>query len=412
MALMYGPEELLDVGGRRRPVLVWVLVAVLVAGGLVTYLVTRSGGGSRAVPAVTPPATTPAASGTPGLPEWPHRAAACGGLSFLPIVASTPLAATTGIRAVVGDRLTTVDLDTGSVRAATGLPSRLFASQTVTTAAGTFATLAGCDEELGGMVSVVRIDRSGVLHTVARGRFDLLLGGGNHPWGLTADEVGRHQRLYPLDGGRPSTLPDDFSPIAAWRDQLVGSVQAADDSDAPFGIRLFDPRTGRLGLALGPATSMSVDGSTVLWTGANCYGSCVVHRYDLATGKSGVTRQPADRVVSVWGAIVSPDGRTAAFVRPRATPGPYDQQHPGNPNEIVTVDLDSGAVHVVPGLVLWSKSAPGLAYSADGRWLLLALDEGSSVRMLLWRPGLGRPLESRARVRSPVAYTPTVTPLS
>jgi hypothetical protein len=84
--------------------------------------------------------------------------------------------------------------------------------------------------------------------------------------------------------------------------------------------------------------------------------------------------------------------------------------HPGNPNEIVTVDLVSGAVHPVPGVLLWPKSAPGLAFSADSRWLVIALDEGTGVRLLLWRPGLGRPQESAARIPGRVAYSPVVVP--
>jgi len=80
--------------------------------------------------------------------------------------------------------------------------------------------------------------------------------------------------------------------------------------------------------------------------------------------------------------------------------------HPGNPNEVVTVDLTTGHSTVIPGLQIWSKAFPGMTYSDDSHWLVMSFDGGSEVRLLLWHPGLARPLEPSVQVRGRVAFAP------
>ena len=58
--------------------------------------------------------------------------------------------------------------------------------------------------------------------------------------------------------------------------------------------------------------------------------------------------------------------------------------------------LGTGAVRRVPGIEAPPKSALGLVFSADGKWLVVALDAGDRIRVLAWRPGLARPFETRA----------------
>ncbi|MEO8889611.1 MAG: hypothetical protein ABI429_10040, partial [Jatrophihabitantaceae bacterium] len=108
-------------------------------------------------------------------------------------------------------------------------------------------------------------------------------------------------------------------------------------------------------------------------------------------------------------AVLSPDRRTLAYVRQRSTPAQYEMGHPGNPNEVVSVDLASGRTTVVPGLEIWSKSSPGLDYSPDSTWLVISLDAGTRVDLLLWHPGLARPLQPSVQVTGDVAFEPTVT---
>jgi WD40-like Beta Propeller Repeat len=126
---------------------------------------------------------------------------------------------------------------------------------------------------------------------------------------------------------------------------------------------------------------------------------------------STTTRAEIPSSGGLWDGVVSPDRRTVAMLRQRSRPARYDMGHPGNPNEIVTLDLRSGAPHAVPGVVLFAKAAPGLAFSSDGRWLVISLDEGTSVRLLLWRPGLAAPLQSPVHLTAKVAFAPSVAAL-
>jgi hypothetical protein len=170
-------------------------------------------------------------------------------------------------------------------------------------------------------------------------------------------------------------------------------------------IRGLDPRTGKVRLELGPSDGATVGAGLVVWNDARC-GACRLHTFDLATGRRDVLASVGGRLPSVWGAVIAPDGHTLAVARESDRPAPYDMQHPGNPKEIVTVDLHTGAVTVVPGLQLWSKSMPGLAFTPDSRWLLISIDEGTSTRLLLWRPGLSAVRQSPVRLTSRVAYEP------
>jgi hypothetical protein len=78
---------------------------------------------------------------------------------------------------------------------------------------------------------------------------------------------------------------------------------------------------------------------------------------------------------------------------------------------VVIMHLDSGQVHVVPNVEVPAKSVPGLAFSADGSWLVIALNAGTATRLLAWQPGLEQPYES-APVAGPLAGTPSVVTLS
>jgi hypothetical protein len=77
---------------------------------------------------------------------------------------------------------------------------------------------------------------------------------------------------------------------------------------------------------------------------------------------------------------------------------------------VVIMHLDSLQVHVVPDVEVPAKSAPGLAFSADGNWLVIAVNAGTATRLLAWQPGLDQPYESTP-VPGTVAGTPSVVAL-
>ncbi len=102
---------------------------------------------------------------------------------------------------------------------------------------------------------------------------------------------------------------------------------------------------------------------------------------------------PGRRVAS--SAVVSRDGRYVAFQLSRAKPDPqYDLGHPGTPSDLAVLDFFTSTLHVVFGVELAPKSLAGLTFSRNGRWLIIALNEDRATRLLLWRPGLDRPLDT------------------
>ena len=138
--------------------------------------------------------------------------------------------------------------------------------------------------------------------------------------------------------------------------------------------------------------------SVVLWTG-DCDPSSskayTVHRRPVAGGAPASYRLP--RPAGYATGVISADGRLLAFTLERAASDPrYQQERPIPPVDIVILHLDTGALEVVPGVEIPAKTGPGLAFSADGRWLVKALDSGTRTRLLTWRHGLPRPYESRA----------------
>jgi hypothetical protein len=418
-------EDILEVGVRRpRPMLTRVLAALVLLAAVGGFVVLHMSHGSRhpaAAPTrspsapvfVPPPPSTTYGTATPSavLPPWPQVDGACGNTAFLPFVTSAPLDQRTGIHALVGDRLRGVDVDTGAVTAVAGLPAGLYASEVATTADGTYALMSTCSGFGVTQATIVQLDGRHGARQVAVGPYADLLSGGEHPWGVIYALDSDKTWLDPLDGHQRITLPTGFAPTGAFGSLVVGSVQIPSTSSTansqPSTIRVIDPVTGRAVLDLGPATSMTVDNGLIVWLGADC-AQCSIYTYDLATGVRSHSSGKISAETSVWSGAVSPDHRVFATIRQRSMPARYDMGHPGNPNEIVLVHLDTGKVDVVPGVVLWSKAFPGMAFSADSRWLAITLDEGTSVRLVVWRPGLSKVLQSPAHLSGLVAYRPPV----
>jgi hypothetical protein len=112
---------------------------------------------------------------------------------------------------------------------------------------------------------------------------------------------------------------------------------------------------------------------------------------------TGIRHYPLPR--PALAGTVSPDGTQVALLL-EADRASRDDDHPFPPSNVAVLNLRTGQLDVVPGVTVPAKAFPGVAFSADGRWLGMALDAGTSTRMLAWRPGLGRPYET-ARVIGP-----------
>ncbi|MEO8888031.1 MAG: hypothetical protein ABI301_00965, partial [Jatrophihabitantaceae bacterium] len=315
-------EDVLEIGSRRapRPVLTRVLLALVLVGAVGGYVlvhdrrghVAHQAGPTRTVtsaPVVVPPpiqAPTIAPSPTVSLPPWPEVNGACGNNAFLPIVATRPLEQNTGVRVIVGDRLSTVDVDSGTVTRRAGIASGVYAADVATATDGTYATLVKCQAGQLFSATVVRLDPDGGIRAVARGPYAGMLSGGDHPWGVLYPADGSTV-LDPLDGGRPLTMPSDFAPAAGYRNLVVGSAVLLSHSSSvgPQAVQIIDPRSGHVVRTLGESSSLAVSRGVVLWADYRCpNGQCAVHAYDLATGTGIATAATVDRGGGLWSAVL------------------------------------------------------------------------------------------------------------
>jgi hypothetical protein len=161
-------------------------------------------------------------------------------------------------------------------------------------------------------------------------------------------------------------------------------------------LLLVDAATGHVRGDLGKGELVAVGDGLVLWT-VGCDPSsdkpCTLYRRSVAGGTTSSYRLPRPPGFAVG--VLSPNGSQLAFALERASQDPrYQIGHPIPPSDIAILNLDTGHFEIVPGIETAAKVAPSLAFSADGRWLLIALDAGSKIRLLAWRSGLAHPYET------------------
>ena len=194
------------------------------------------------------------------------------------------------------------------------------------------------------------------------------------------------------------SLPVGFDVVGATREDFVGSVPRhgtvpAEGSFQSAAAPLGDPDRVR---RLGPGFAPAVAGTAVL-SARRCEPTehCELIWTDTLTEEPPRTIPvPAGRAVTSR-LVLDDSGRYAAFQLARPDPDPrYDPGHPGGPSDLAVLDLGTGRLSVVPGVELAPKASAGLALSRDGRWLLIGLNEGRRARLLVWRPGMGRPMLS------------------
>lgn len=388
-------KELLESGPKEGP-RGWRLAALTVLGlavcGLVAVRVWPGSAGSQspsAAPAGESSATAPASSGPR---PWPTAPEACGGEAELPVVASGPVAQRTGIELLVGGaELLAVDFDSGSV---TAVGVRLRSGEYVVGLAGTTPTYAvtGVCTTMGSSVSrLIRVGADGTSTTVALpGPVGSVLADGPWAWGVTfPDEQHPAGSLLPVGGGLRVPLPVGLWPTAVTGGVVVGGVGSSAGGGAGS-LLLVDAVTGRLRGNLGAGAMVAAGHGQVLWT-TGCDPSvprpCTLHRRLVAGGATTSFRLP--RPPGFAAGVISPDGRLLAFIVERAGPDPrFTAGHPLPPADVAVLHLDTGELDLVPGVEIPAKNPPGLVFSTDSRWLVMALNAGTATRLLAWRPGL------------------------
>lgn len=398
-------------------------VAGLAAGGLIAVAVTGQHaavrGSTTAGQAPVPvPVPTLMASGRP----WPTAAGACGGVRYLPLLTADPLRVRTGVRLQVGGQsVHTVDLDARTVTSTPGLTlsAQRFVAQLVPGSGGSsFALVQPCEST--DTSSVLQVGRDSSHLVLASDRHvDALFGDGRG--GVWAAEVADIPTDGPitmvqLPGPGMVRLPAGLTPVAVSGHQLIGLTPASPDRRSPSSGTLvsYDLASSRLGRRIGRASSFTAGAGLLLWTQEPCTltAACTVHRYDLATGAQSLARYVLPVETLLTGGVLSPDRTQLAFPLAQIYEGPRtDTEGFGPPFDVAVLHLDTGVLDRVPGLKLPPTELPGLTYSARGNWLVIALNDGPGAELVLWRPGLARPLRPGIRIGEPMLQAPPVLAL-
>ena len=293
---------------------------------------------------------------------------------------------------LAGRRLRTVDFDTGRVTGET--PADLRPGEFVVdldVASQTYAVTTTCE------FSSLRVVRVGVRTgpVTLAGSIDMVLSDGADAWGVSSPTED-HPRglLIPLAGGRRVQLPAGFYPQASASGVVVGILQRESEGTSPGSVLLIDATTGRLRANLGKGWPVAAGNGLVVWAescDADSNKPCILRRMSVADARATSYRLPRP----AFAGVVSPDRRLLALTLERPTRDAQFEGHPIAPNEVAILHLDTGRLTIVPGVEVPAKADPGLAFSADSRWLVIALDAGSKTRLLAWRPGLAQPYESK-----------------
>ena len=375
----------------------------------------------------TPPPSTPSASATAAAPEpapadgqqpWPTAVAACGGTTELPLLSTAPLRRPTGLTVLVGGAgLRAVDLDTGRVRPYAGVGQDGLVLQLAAAAGRVHALRTTCTaiQELG-TGAVLRVDVAGrSASTVLPSGTDTLLTAPDATWALryAGNPTGRQLVLRPLDGGDKVRLPMGFDVAHGHPAGVPRQPAASRGTRAGRRLRAgggVAQRPARRSARWAPVVLMAATERFRVTAGAGCglTGRCVLTRVDTAGGSLRRYPLPAGRAPTSP-AVLSPDGRRLVVQVSRPEPDlRFGVGHPGGPSDLAVLDLRSGELTVVPGVELAPKTQAGLAFDSRSRWLVIAVDEGPRVRLLVWRPGMSRPMASKARLPGAVYTVPVL----
>jgi len=304
----------------RRIRLAALLLAVL---GVAALIAIRVWPRSPHRSAARPPATTSVTAVAPGPgttmtpPSWPTAPGECDSNVDLPIVSSIASSGHTGIKVLLGgDRLRTVDFDSGQIAA---IPqARLRQGEYVVdlpTAAQTYAVVTTCTFTAR---RILRVGTDGNIRNVTLpGSVDTVLVDGDHAWGLSdPKDNSSNGYLTPLDGGSRVRLPAGMSSNLITDGLLVGNAGSATGASS---LLLMDATTGDVSENLGNGQPVAVGHGVVLWT-VGCDPSrdkpCMLHRRPVAGGTTSSYRMPRTPCCGV----LSPDGRQVAFTLERAAP--------------------------------------------------------------------------------------------
>lgn len=162
------------------------------------------------------------------------------------------------------------------------------------------------------------------------------------------------------------------------------------DTDPPLDpqrLRLVRRETGQL-LREVRGTMVAVGADAVARLRPGCARHCALALTLLPTGAT--TRHLLPVEPATGHGSFSPGGRWLAMPLPA---GPAPGALPDRASTLAVLNLRTGATATVPGLAFPPGQPPLLDWSADGRFLIVAVRSGDSLRLGIWRPDApGRPV--------------------
>lgn len=378
-----------------------MVLAAAVAVALIVYATVFRGDGNQptgSAGATSTPASAP--SSQPSRSTWPNATGGCGNSVSLPVTTAVPLNRSIGERVLVGGKaFAELTLDTGKRRILARTHHRVQVVALARSGRDGYAVIQSCT---GPLATLLRRDDHGVHRVSLSGPIDGMIAGPAGAWG---EAEGNNQVLLrPVSGGT-LRLPKGVYPIGVTQRAIVGLIYHSDDRKST--LVLIDPKTGKVMRHIAHGVLLAVGSDFVVWTGCGLFEvpqtRCVLHRTDLRHGSTTAYRMPAGRAPGPGSAAVSKDGRLLAFQLMRAHPDTrYVTGHPAPPADVAVLDLKTHALHIVPGLELAPKSGVGLAFSPDGRWLFIAVNEGKFGRVLAWHRTTDRLMRCPGRVPGPI----------
>jgi hypothetical protein len=411
-------SDVLEGGPQRPPLPPWVrgaaAVAVLVAVG--AYGVTEARKGAPDPPPAAPVPSAPPGGTAPEGAGWRVREGGCG----VPVVVPRTMAASggrsTGLRLLAGGaRLSRVDFDTGAVAAVPGVGEGSQVSSVVASGSTAYVRVTdGCQAPFPPSTLMRMSGRPQPRAVPVPGDVDDLIAGAGQVWVVDHPEGRSVPVTVRPPGGRALPLPAGASPAGVAEAGIV-AVSMRSGNSTGSAITLVDRVSGEAETLVPDGRALAVGRDVVLWREPGCdrgAGTCVLRASGVPGGADrGRYPLPAGRV-PLPDAVLDGSGRLAAF--PLTRPGRQGTSwidQPGPPADVAVLDLHTRRLQFVPDLVLAADSDVGLAFSPDGRWLVLSVNHGDHGHLFAWRRGADRLVRSPARLPGPLVSAPPVVVL-
>lgn len=380
-----------------------------------------------------PPSTFETATGRDDQPAWPSTTGSCGSETPKPIIdgAETLRGGIDGA-VVTGGSPARVDLATGTVgQPLLALNDSEYLAGLAADTASVVAIAAPCDGR--GPWRVMRVAANGKTTVITLPDEDTrpgLIGGGDRVW-VTLLPPGAYggMSLSLIAADDPTdtiTLPQGLIPMKGRGSTIVG--QFLSDGNAPsalFGV--VDAETGEMltrfgdwdAAASGEVKNAVVSGDFILAAPWACEGTCTLRRYNLETGEEYTVDldPPVERILA-GGVAIRPDGGAAAvnLLEQPPSPAPFDPNPlpstgPSGTVRVGIIDLDTGEVRALPGITLGPLQPADLAFTQDGNWLVVAVNEGDATRLLLYTADGDGPYDPGISVPGPTLW-PVLAPVT